>query len=247
MRIRGVNPPLCARDRDGNGVRAAKEEPLHYARKTRVLLAALLVFGLPAGAAAQVSGIVSVDANAGVSIPLGTLGDLTSTGGAYGGGLAFHLTPNWAIRGDVLLIKLDNGRSESGALLSPPVDMLYYGGGLEVNFNAPLYQDLPLTFAANLEAGWTNIDVDETFSASHPANGLDQGYLTFSFGGQVGWTVYRGSSVDLNLFVKGQSYLILTDSNDMTTYYGSSLTLLGEEPIDHVWVLPITGGVRFTF
>jgi hypothetical protein len=216
---------------------------LHYARKTRVLLAALLVFGLPAGAAAQVSGTVSVDANAGLSLPLGTLGDLTSTGGAYGGGLAFHLTPNWAIRGDVLLIKLDNGRSESGALLSPPVDMLYYGGGLEVNFNAPLYQDLPLTFAANLEAGWTNIDVDETFSAAHPANGIDQGYLTFSFGGQVGWTVYRGSSVNLNLFVKGQSYLILTDSNDMIPY----ATLLGVEPFDHVWVLPLTAGVRATF
>lgn len=220
---------------------------MHYARKTRVLLAALLVFGLPAGAAAQVSGTVSVDANAGLSIPLGTLGDLTSTGGAYGGGLAFHFTPNVALRGDVLLIKLDNGRSEGGTLLSPPVDMLYYGGGLELNFNAPLYQDLPLTFGANLEAGWTNIDVDETFAPTNQANGLDQGYLTFSFGGQIGYTVYRGSSVDLNVFVKGQSYLILTDSNDMATYYGGALTLLGEEPIDHVWVLPLTAGVRATF
>lgn len=216
---------------------------MHYARKTRVLLAALLVFGVPAGAAAQVSGTVSVDANAGLSIPLGTLGDLTSTGGAYGGGLAFHVTPNVAIRGDVLLIKLDNGRSESGLLLSPPVDMLYYGGGLELNFNAPLYQDLPLTFAANLEAGWTNIDVDETFSSTHPANGIDDGYLTFSFGGQVGYTVYRGSSVALNLFAKGQAYLILTDSNDMIPY----AALLGVEPFDHVWVLPITAGVRATF
>ncbi|MGD8494998.1 MAG: hypothetical protein PVF05_02340 [Gemmatimonadales bacterium] len=216
---------------------------MHYARKTRVLLAALLVFGLPAGAAAQVSGTFSVEGNAGVSIPLGTLGDLTSSGGAYGGGLAVQLTPNVALRGDLLLVKLDNGRSESGVLLSPPVDLLYYGGGVEVNFNAPLYQDLPLTFAANLEAGWTNMDVDETFSASHPANGIDQGYLTFSFGGQIGYTVYRGSSMDVNLFVKGQSYLILTDSNDMIPY----ATLLGEAPFDHVWLLPITGGFRLTF
>lgn len=218
---------------------------MHYARKTRVLLAALLVFGVPAGAAAQVSGTVSVDANAGVSIPLGTLGDLTSTGGAYGGGLAFHFTPNVALRGDLLLIKLDNHYSDGGVLLSPPVDMLYYGGGIELNFNAPLYQDLPLTFAANLEAGWTNIDVDETFDgvAQHPAENIDQGYLTFSFGGQIGYTVYRGSSVDLNVFVKGQSYLILTDSNDMIPY----ATLLGVEPFDHVWVLPLTAGVRATF
>ena len=203
--------------------------------------------GLPAGASAQVSGTFSVDGNAGVSIPLGTLGDLTSTGGAYGGGLSIHFTPNWALRGDLLLIKLDNGRSESGTLLSPPVDMLYYGGGIEVNFNAPLYQDLPLTFAANLEGGWTNVDVDETYSASNSANGLDQGYFTISFGGQVGYTVYRGSAFDLNLFAKGQAYLILTDSNDMFQYYGPALTALQADAPDHVWVLPITAGARFTF
>ena len=216
---------------------------MHYARKTRVLLAALLVFGLPAGAAAQVAGIASVEGYAGLSIPLGTLNDLTSTGGAYGGGLVIHLSPNVAVRGDLMLIKLDNGRDDAGTLLSPPVDLLYYGGGLEVNFNAPLYQDLPITFAANIEAGWTTFDVDETFSATHPANGLDEGYLTFSVGGQVGYTVIRSRSADLNVFVKGQPMLILTDSADMIPY----ATLLGEEPFDHVWVFPLTAGVRVTF
>lgn len=216
---------------------------MHYARKTRVLLASLLVFGLPAGAVAQVSGNFSVDLHGGLAIPTGTFGDLTGTGYAYGGGLAFHISPNIALRGDVLLAKVDNGTNDGGVLLSPPVDLMFYGGGLEVNFNSPLYQDLPLTFGVNLEAGWTNIDVDETYSASHPANGIDQGYLTFTFGGQAGFTAYRGSSFDVNLFVKGQPYLILTDSADMTPYSN----LLGSEPIDHFWVIPVTGGVRLTF
>lgn len=216
---------------------------MHYARKTRVLLAALLVFGVPAGAAAQVSGTVSVDVHAGLSIPLGTLDDLTATGGAYGAGLAWHFHPNVAIRGDVLLMELDNGRSDSGLLLSPPVDLMYFGGGLELNFNAPLYQDLPLSFAANLGAGVTQFNVDETFDGTHPANGIDEGYLTFTGGGQIGYTVHRGSSVAFNLFVKGQPYVILTDSSDMIPY----ATLLTVEPFDHVWVLPVTAGVRLTF
>jgi len=220
---------------------------LHKARKTRVLLAALLVFGLPAGAVAQVAGTVSVDAHGGVALPLGTLNDLTTVGGAFGGGLAFHFHPNWAIRGDVSLSKLDNEFSEDGlTLLSPPVDLLYFGGGLEVNFTAPLYQDLPLTFAANLGAGVTTFDVDETFDSSHPANGIDESYLTFTGGGQIGLIVYRGSSLDLNLFVKAQPSLILTDSTDMLAY-AASLAVIDEEPFDHVWVLPLTGGVRLTF
>ena len=217
---------------------------MHNARKTRVLLAALLVFGLPAGAAAQVAGTISAEGHAGLSIPLSTLGDLTSTGGAFGGGLAVHFHPNWAVRGDIVLIKLDNKFAEDGTtLLSPPVDMLYFGGALEVNFTAPLYQDLPLTFAANLGGGWTNIDVDETWQTGHPANGIDNGYLTFTGGGQVGLTAFRTSSMDVNLFIKAQPYLVLTDSTDMIPY----AVLLGVEPFDHVWVLPLTAGVRLTF
>jgi hypothetical protein len=216
---------------------------LHNARKTRVLLAALLVFGLPVGAAAQASGTVSVDVHAGLSIPVGTFGDATATGGAFGAGLAYHFHPNWAVRGDIVLNKLNHEDADDGTLLSPPVDLLYFGGGIEVNFQAPLYQDLPLTFGANLGAGWTNVDADETYSFSHPANGLDNGYLTFTGGGQLGLTVYRGSSMDLNIFVKGQPYLILTDSTDMLPY----AFLLGVEPFDHIWVLPVTAGVRLTF
>ena len=217
---------------------------MHKARKTRVLLAALLVFGLPAGAAAQISGTVSAEGHGGVVFPLGTLGDATSTGGAFGAGLSVHFHPNWAVRGDIVLMKLDNKFSEDGqTLLSPPVDLLYFGGALEVNFTAPLYQDLPLTFAANLGGGVTNMDVDETWQSGHPANGIDDGYLTFTGGGQVGMTVYRSRSLNANLYIKAQPYFILTDSTDMLPY----ATLLGEEPFDHVWVLPLTGGVRLTF
>jgi len=215
---------------------------LHYARKTRVLLAALLVFGLPAAAAAQ-SSEFSVDLHGGLSAPTGTLGDLTTTGGAYGAGLVWHATDRLAVRGDFLRNILDNGLSDTGLLLSPPVELTFIGGALELNFGSPMYQDLPLTFAFSVGAGMTKFDVDETFSATHPANGLDDSYLTFTFGGQLGFQVIRQGSARLNIFAKVQPNLILVDSFDMSPYS----QLLGTDPFDSILVVPVTFGVRVTF
>ena len=215
---------------------------MHYARKTRVLLAALLVFGLPAAAAAQ-SSEFSVDLHGGLSAPTGTLGDLTTSGGAYGAGLVWHATPRFAIRGDFLRNLLDNGLSDTGLLLSPPVTLTFIGGALELNFGSPIYQDLPLTFALSVGAGVTNFDVDETFSASHPANGIDTGYLTFNLGGQIGFQAIRQGSARLNIFAKVQPNLILVDSFDMLPF----AQLLGSDPFDSIVVVPVTFGARITF
>lgn len=215
---------------------------MHYARKTRVLLASLLVFGLPATVAAQ-SSEFSVDVHAGLSAPVGVLGDLTTTGGAYGAGLAWHFSEHVGVRGDFVINRLDNGLDGSGLLLSPPMDLTFMGGGVEINFGSPKYQDLPMTFAINLGVGVTSIDVDETFSAVHPANGIDESYLTINFGGQVGYQVIRQGSARLNLFFKAQPNLILVDSADMLPFS----QLLGSDPFDSVWVVPLTFGARVTF
>jgi len=215
---------------------------LHFARKTRVLLAGLLVFSLPAAATAQSSDF-SVDVHGGLSTPLGVLGDLTSNGGAYGAGLVWHFSPHVSIRGDFLVQKLDNGLADSGLLLSPPVDLTFFGGGVELNFSSPLYQDEPMTFTMNVGAGVTSMDVDETFSPINPANGIDASYFTLTFGGQVGYQVIRTGSTKLNIFFKAQPYLIFVDSADMLPLSG----LLGSDPIDSMWVLPLTVGARVSF
>lgn len=215
---------------------------MHFARKTRVLLAGLLVFGLPATAAAQSSDF-SVDLHGGLAVPVGVLGDLTTNGGTYGAGLAWHFNPHVAVRADFLINKLDNGLSDAGLLLSPPVDLTFFGGGVEVNFGSPLYQDVPLTFVVNVGGGVTNFDVDETFSTIHPANGIDENYFTLTFGGQVGFQAVRTGSVKLNIFFKAQSYLILVESFDMLPYSQS----LGTDPIESMWVIPLTLGARISF
>lgn len=215
---------------------------MHFARKTRVLLAGLLVFGLPAAATAQSSDF-SVDLHGGISVGLGSLGDLTSSAGGYGAGLAWHFSPNVSVRGDFMLNKLDNGLADSGLLLSPPVDLTYFGGGVEMNFRSPLYQDYPLTFSANVGAGVTSVDVDETFSPSNPANGIDASYFTLTFGGQVGYQAIRTGGTKLNIFFKAQPYYIFADSFDMLPYS----QLLGSDPIDSLWVLSLTVGARVSF
>jgi hypothetical protein len=202
----------------------------------------LLVFGLPAAAAAQ-SSEFSLDLHGGLSAPTGTLGDLTTSGGAYGAGLVWHATDHLALRGDFLRNILDNGLSDTGLLLSPPLFLTFLGGAFELNFGSPMYQDLPMTFALSVGAGVTNFDVDETFSATHPANGLDESYLTFTIGGQVGYQVIRQGSARLNIFAKVQPNLILVDSPDMTPFW----LLLGIDPFDNIMVVPVTFGVRVTF
>lgn len=215
---------------------------MHFARKTRVLLAGLLVFGLPAAATAQ-SSDVSVDLHGGLSVPVGVLGDLTTTGGAYGAGLAWHFSPHVAVRADFLVNKLDKGLSDSGLLLSPPVDLTFFGGGVEVNFGSPKYQDEAFTFVVNVGGGVTNFDVDETFSGISPANGIDESYFTVTFGGQIGYQAVRQGSTKLNVFFKVQPNVILVDSADMLPLS----QLLGVDPIDSMWVIPLTLGARVSF
>lgn len=216
---------------------------MHYARKTRVLLAALLVFGLPATVTAQ-STEFSVDLHGGLSDPVGTLGDMTTVGGAYGAGLVWHFHEHVAIRGDYVVNLLDNKLDEdSGLLLSPPLTLTHLGGAVELNFGSPKYQDLPMTFAFSIGAGVTNFDVDETFSSVHPANGIDESYLTFTFGGQVGYQVIRQGSARMNIFFKAQPHLMLVDSADMLPFS----QLLGADPFDSLWVVPLTFGARITF
>lgn len=209
---------------------------MHNAMKARALLAAALLLTLPAAARGQEKGHLSIDGRGGVGIPLGTLKDLTDIGGTFGGTLAYHFHRNWAIRGDVDYIMLDDGADVDGVLLSPPQKLLYVGGGFEVKFNAPKYQELPFTFDVNLGAGAMNMKVDDTFSTGNPANAFDHTYLAFNGGAKIGYQVTDW----LNLFAQGQAYLILVKSGDTVVFPG-------DNEFDHAWVIPVTGGARVNF
>lgn len=226
------------------GVRALKEGPLHYATKTGAALAVALLLAIPGTGTAQVDGTFSVEARGGMAIPVGTMDDLTNWSGTAGGTLAWHFNPYWAIRGDVDWMHLragDNDLAFNG-YASPPMDLLYFGGGIEVNFAKPKYQDVPLTFIMNLGAGVTQMSVDSGWMTNppHPAGEFDGSYLTFKGGGQVGWQF----SPLINAFVSVQGYMILVDEEDTLVFADP---VAGIETFQTAFVIPVTAGIRLTF
>ncbi len=220
---------------------------MHYATKTGAALAAALLLVLPATGRAQVDGTLSVEAHGGVGIPLGTFADVNDLGPTFGGTLAWHFHPNWAIRGGVDYISLGEEATSDGVLTGPPVDLLYFGGGVEVNFGAPKYQDVPFTFMMNVGAGMMQYSAEEAFYGGqrHPASDLDQSYLAFNGGARVGYQV----SPLINLFVQAQAYLILIDEADSQPYvdWVQDQGLSGLDTFETLWVLPVSGGIRLTF
>ena len=208
---------------------------MHNATKYGVLLAVLAVFAIPsAGLTQPATGKVSLDLRGGVAIPAGNMATITDVGGSFGASALWNFHPNWAIRADFDYLGLNKGEDSFGVLLSPPQDLMFFGGSFEVNFNGPRYQDMPFTFMLNAGAGMMQMKVDDTYDAGHPANGFDQSYLAFQGGAKIGYQVAPW----INIFVNGTAYFIIMDAAD-TPVFGFSF--------NNGWVIPVTAGVRLTF
>ncbi len=111
---------------------------------------------------------------------------------------------------------------------------------MEVNFNAPRYQDFPLKFMASLGLGSMSMKVDETYDFDHPANGFDHTYLAMQLGAKAGWQVTPW----INIFLNSSLYMIFLDDFDTLVWVdGEVLT----ESFDLGWVIPLTLGARLTF
>jgi hypothetical protein len=187
-----------------------------------------------AGLTQPATGKVSVDLRGGVAIPAGNMATITDVGGSFGASAMWNFHPNWAIRADFDYLGLNKGEDSFGVLISPPQDLMFFGGSFEVNFNEPRYQDMPFTFMLNVGAGMMKMTVDDTYDAGHPANGFDQTYPAFQGGAKIGYQVAPW----INIFVNGTAYFILMDAAD-TPVFGYSF--------NNGWVIPVTAGVRLTF
>ncbi len=214
---------------------------MQYATKTGAALALALLLAMPGTEAPRWRGRCP-SKRAAAAIPVGTMDDLTDWSGTAGGTLAFHFHPNWAIRGDVDWMHLRAGENEFAfnGVASPPMDLLFFGGGIEVNFSRPKYQDVPLTFAMHVGAGVTQMQADSDWLPSHPAALFDGSYLTFKGGGAVGWQF----SPMVNVFISAQAFMILVDEEDTLVFEDA---LAGIDTFQTGWVIPLTAGVRLTF
>jgi hypothetical protein len=213
-----------------------KEETLHNAMKYGVLLAVLAMFAVPAtGMTQPATGKVSVDLRGGVAIPAGNMATITEIGGSFGASAMWNFHPNWAIRADFDYMGLNKGEDSFGVLLSPPQDLMFFGGSFEVNFNRPRLGTVPLTFMLNVGAGMMSMKVDDTYDAGHSANGFDHSYPAFQGGMKIGYQVKPW----INIFVNGTAYFILMDAADTSPAFGFDF--------NNGWVIPVTAGVRLTF
>ena len=214
---------------------------MHNATKYGVLLAVLAMFAVPAtGLTQPATGKISVDLRGGVAIPVGDMAKITDVGGLAGASLLWNFTPNWALRADFDYMKLDDGTDDFGVVLSPPMDLMFFGGSFEVNFNGPRLQSHPITFMLNVGAGAMNMKVDDTFDAGHPANVFDHTYLAFQGGMKIGYQLKPW----INIFVNGTAYFMIMDSNDTLVFVDPDA---GVTNFDTGWVIPVTAGVRLTF
>ena len=209
---------------------------MHNATKYGVLLAVLAMFAVPGtGMTQPATGKVSVDLRGGVAIPAGNMATITEVGGVAGASAMWNFTPNWAIRADFDYMALNKGEDSFGVLLSPPMDLMFFGGSFEVNFNSPKYQTMPFTFMLNVGAGAMKMTVDDTYDATHSANVFDHTYPAFQGGMKIGYQVKPW----INIFVNGTAYFILMDSADTPPAFGFDF--------NNGWVIPVTAGVRLTF
>lgn len=209
---------------------------MHNATKYGVLLAVLAMFAVPGtGMSQPATGKVSVDLRGGVVIPAGNMATITDVGGAVGASALWNFHPNWGIRADFDYLMLNKGEDGFGVLLSPPMDLMFFGGSFEVNFNGPKYQTMPFTFMLNLGAGAMKMKVDDTYDAGSPANAFDYTYPAFQGGAKIGYQVKPW----INIFVNGTAYFILMDAAHTPPAFGFTF--------NNGWVIPVTAGVRLTF
>ncbi|MFQ5874658.1 MAG: hypothetical protein ACE5JL_12790, partial [Dehalococcoidia bacterium] len=118
---------------------------------------------------------VSFEGRTGTVLTSDGLRDLANLGATVGLGISYQFSRYFALRvdGDLGIFA---GDELSGGATAPDLRLWHYGGGFEVSFAKPSYQDVPLTLSVNAGAGATTFETDE-FSiggdAPPPKNGVN--------------------------------------------------------------------------
>lgn len=200
--------------------------------------AGLLLALTAAPAGAQSEGDVTLDPRAGVIFPVGGLADVTTFGASGGLGVAYHVTSHLALRGDVELSVLDDRKDEFGVVISPPMSLMAFTAGLEVDFPPRRWQDEPLTFRWNVGVGGMRMDAEEHF-ADGSSLVFQHTFTTLQTGGKIGYRL----SPTLTAFVGSQVYAIFTGEDDTRLFSERSI---GAEPFAVAWTVPLSVGVQAT-
>ncbi|MFW6088879.1 MAG: outer membrane beta-barrel protein [Gemmatimonadota bacterium] len=205
------------------------------------LLATTLLLGVSSPANAQhVDGQrFSIEPRAGIAIPAGDLSDVADAGPGLGLGLAYTLTDRLAVRldGDVdILSGLDATATNPEG---PDVTIWHYGAGLQYALLDPASSRWAVD--VNLGIGASTFDVDE-FSVGASTIDVTETYFTANGGLQVGYDVTPG----VNVFGRGQAFLMFTDEDD-TAVFSAFNPDIDPAGFDSAWSIPLSVGVAIYF
>jgi len=204
------------------------------------LTTALLLGSTSPASAQQVDGQrFSVEPRAGIAIPAGDLSDVADVGPGVGLGLSYKLTNRLALRldGDVdILSGLDaSGTGPEG----PDATIYHYGAGLEYALLDPTTNRWAID--VNLGAGASTFDVDD-FSVGGNVVDFSETYFTANGGIQVGYDVTPA----VNVFGRGQAFLMFTDEDD-TAVFNAFSPDIDPAGFDTALSIPLSVGVAIYF
>lgn len=202
--------------------------------KWSMVTLALVLSTLVAAEDASAQGRFSFDGSGGVAFGVGELSDLTDPGVSVGGGIAYWLTRRLAVRGDFDANLLSGKDSEGTGPEGPDLDLLHYGGGLQLALTDPVRSRLNLT--VNLGGGATTIDADAFQAEGEPVE-FSETYLALNGGLGIGYDL----SDNVAVFVDGQWYVSFTDEEE-TAVFGSINSDV--EAFDIASAIPVTLGLR---
>lgn len=205
-----------------------------------LLATTLLLASTSPADAQQVDGQrFSIEPRVGIAIPAGDLSDVADVGPGVGIGFAYRLSNRLAVRidGDVdILSGLDSsGTGPEG----PDATIYHYGAGLQYALLDPATNRWAID--VNLGAGASTFDVDD-FSAGGDPVDFSETYFTANGGVQVGYDV----TPTVNVFGRGQAFLMFTDEDD-TAVFSAFSPDIDPAGFDTAWSIPLSVGVAIYF
>lgn len=202
-----------------------------------VALSALLLAGtLPSPAGAQERGRLEVEPRAGVALPVSDLRDVTKFGPSAGLGVSYFFHPRVAFRVDGTASFLDGRRDPTGVELSPVMTIVHLTAGLEFDFPAQQWQDLPLTLKWYLGAGGTRQEAVRSFGDGTVVD-LRETYPAATSALTLGYSI----TPSIQAFASGQ---VFVDFGERTDTEDFALRSPDVQPFEDTFLVPLTVGVR---
>lgn len=226
------------RDKHEQGVNAVRIA----IRRTAAILVGIL-FWAGAGASLGVAQETSVvlRARGGPALVAGEFSDVVDIGGAVGGSVSYRFHPAFEARLDVSGERLDDRSDQRRMLISPPVTLVHFHGGIGVELPRPDWQHQPLTFGLNVGGGATVMSSDGMVRA--PTTGEETGfsfqetYPSLHAGAELGYEL----SPRVEVFASGQTYLTFLPAEDTDAFAERSPAV---QRFGHAWTFPVTAGIR---